>query len=145
MTIPRAIMGERFHDSDSTLDIERAVSHERSLPKDLAGVVYYQIESLLSERAMQIDTVAESLAMNTRSLQRNLAKQGTTYSRLLSETRIRKAAMWLENSDKPIAEIALDLGYLNTSNFTRAFRRQTGVSPQFFRHNVRQAWIRDPG
>ena len=50
-----------------------------------------------------------------------------TYSRLLSETRMRKAAIWLENTDKPIAEIASELGYQDASNFTRAFRRQAGM------------------
>lgn len=138
-TIPRAFMGLRFPDDDCMPSRDQTLPLERSLPEDLAGVVKIQIGSLISEGVMQIDTVAESLAMNTRSLQRNLAKQGLTYSRLLSETRVRKAALWLENSDKPIAEIAFELGYRDASNFTRAFRRQTGVSPQLFRHNVQQA------
>ena len=96
-----------------------------------------QIECLLSDRKLQIDTLAETLAMSTRSLQRGLARQGLTYSQLLAETRIRRAAHWLENSDKPIAEIAFDLRYTDASNFTRAFRMQTGVSPQAFRNKSR--------
>jgi AraC-like DNA-binding protein len=49
---------------------------------------------------------------------------------------MRLAARWLAHSDKPIAEIAFDLGYQDASNFTRAFRRQIGASPQAFRDNV---------
>lgn len=139
LTIPRSVMGLCFPVDGRMRSRDRTLSLERSLHEDLASVVKIQIESFLSERAMQIDTIAESLAMNTRSLQRNLAKQGATYSLLLSETRIRKAAMWLENSDKPIAEIATDLGYSDASNFTRAFRQHVGVSPQLFRHNLRKA------
>jgi len=138
LTIPRAIMGLRFPDGDSMPSRDLTLSLERPLPEDLAGVVKIQIDSLLSDHSMQIDTIAESLAMNSRSLQRNLAKQGLTYSQLLSETRMRKAAMWLENSDKPIAEIASDLGYWDASNFTRAFRRQAGVPPLAFRDNARR-------
>jgi len=42
----------------------------------------------------------------------------------------------LENTDKSIAEIASDLGYTDESNFTRAFRRKIGESPQAFRDNA---------
>jgi AraC-like DNA-binding protein len=107
------------------------------MPKDLGGLVQLQIECLLSDRALQIDLVAETLAISSRSLQRALASQGRTYSRLLSETRIRQAARWLEGTDKSIAEIAFDLGYQDSSNFTRAFRLQTGLSPRAFRCNAR--------
>jgi AraC-like DNA-binding protein len=57
---------------------------------------------------------------------------------VLAEFRLHRAAEWLENTDKPIGEIAFDLGYTDASNFTRAFRRQTGVSPQVFRDNARK-------
>jgi AraC-like DNA-binding protein len=105
------------------------------LPEDLAGLVQLQIESLLPH-AIEIDVVAESLTMSRRSLQRSLAKKALTYSQLLIATRMRLAARWLAHSDKPIAEIAFDLGYQDASNFTRAFRRQIGASPQAFRDNL---------
>jgi AraC-like DNA-binding protein len=57
---------------------------------------------------------------------------------LLHRVRLRRAADWLTRSDKPVIEIALDLGYTDASNFTRAFRRQTGVSPQRFRQAIAQ-------
>ena len=139
LTIPRAIMGERFPDSDCMVDIDMAMSHERSLPKDQAGVVKHQIESLSSDSPVRIDAVAESLAMNTRSLQRRLAKEEQTYSRLYSDIRMKKAAEWLENTDKPIAEIASELGYRDASNFTRAFIRQAGVSPRTYRNHSKHA------
>lgn len=109
----------------------------RPLPTNLAGLVQLQIESLLPDRTIEIDAIAESLAMKRRSLQRSLAKQGLTYSQILMLTRIRLAAKWLARSDKPIAEIAFDLGYEDSSNFTRAFRREAGISPQDFRDNLK--------
>ena len=126
LTMPRAMMGLRFPGGGgiSATDLESPAG--RPLPEGLGGLVQLQIECLLSDRALQIDTVAESLAMSTRSLQRGLARQGLTYSQLLAETRMRQAAHWLESTDKPIAEIAFDLCYTDPSNFTRAFRLQTG-------------------
>ena len=110
----------------------------RPLPQDLVSLVQLQIESLLPCRALQIGFLAETLGMSSRGLQRALARQRMTYSELLAETRLHQAADWLENTDKPIAEIAFDLGYTDASNFTRAFRLRTGVPPQTFREQARR-------
>lgn len=138
-TIPRAMMGLRFPSGSVSIRAkEKGLLEGHPLPENLHGLVQLQIESMLSGRPLQIDTVAETLAMNTRSLQRCLANQGLKYSHILAETRTRQAVIWLENSDKPIVEIASDLGYQDASNFTRAFRRQAGVAPQIFRYNARR-------
>jgi AraC-like DNA-binding protein len=133
ITIPRAMMGLRFPgDRDIPAGKPESLAG-RPLPEDLAGLVQLQIGCLLPDRASKIDFVAETLAMSVRSLQRGLASQGLTYSQLLAETRMRRATKWLADADKPIAEIAFDLGYTDPSNFTRAFRRHAGVSPQTLR------------
>jgi len=138
-TFPRAFLGLHFPRNgrgdhpETNLDPHAA----GQLPLDLVGLVELQIESLLPTRAIEIDLVAESLAMSRRGLQRSLAQQALTYSQILAATRMRLAARWLARSDKPIAEIAFDLGYNDSSNFTRAFRRQAGASPQAFRDNLK--------
>lgn len=137
-TFPHALMGLRFPNGGAaTTTGDPGSPLARGLPQDLYGLVQLQIENLLSDQTFAIETVAETLAMRRRSLQRSLAQQGLTYSQVLAETRLRRAVDWLDNTDKPIGEIAFDLGYTDASNFTRAFRRQTGVSPQTFRHKAR--------
>jgi len=106
------------------------------LPSDLAGLVEIQIESMLCSQGIPIDLVAETLGISRRSLQRGLAAQGASFKDLLAAARVRQAARWLRGTDKPVLEIAFDLGYSDASNFTRAFRRQTGVSPITFRRGV---------
>lgn len=139
LTIPRELMGLRF--PNGNYGIAQAGNSlspaERPLPKDLRGAVQLQIESLTPRRVPPIDTIAETLAMSRRSLQRSLAEQGLTYSELLSETRMRRGAQWLRETDMSIAEIAFDLGYSDPSNFTRAFRQHTGVPPKTFREDKR--------
>ena len=132
LEFPRAMLGLRLrHHAPAAAAGQSALS--RPLPKDLAGLVELQIESLLPDRAVPVDLVAETLGTSRRSLQRGLAVQGVSYTDLLTAVRVRRAATWLECTDKPVVEIALDLGYTDPSNFTRAFRRQTGVSPKAFR------------
>jgi AraC-like DNA-binding protein len=139
-TIPQALLGAHLPNGSRAIaagDPDSAA--ERRLPQDLYSLVQLQIENLLSSRTFAIEAVAETLAMSPRSLQRSLAQQGLTYSLVLAETRARRAADWLQNTDKPVAEIAFDLGYTDASNFTRAFRRRSGVPPQTFRNDARMA------
>jgi AraC-like DNA-binding protein len=132
LELPRTMLSLRAR-QDGQSPSAAPASPPEPLPRDLAGLVALQIESLLPGRPVSVDVAAETLGMRRRSLQRGLAAEGISYTDLLSETRLRLAAEWLERTDKPVVEIALDLGYADASNFTRAFRRATGVSPSMFR------------
>jgi AraC-like DNA-binding protein len=138
-TIPRPLLRRRLWQRNGETPPDHTSTFiERTLPEDFYGLVQLQVEQLLRDRAFGIETVAESLAMSRRSLQRSLAHQGLSFSQILAETRLRHAADWLKYTDKPIGEIAFDLGYADASNFTRAFRRQIGVPPQLCRDNADQ-------
>ena len=51
----------------------------------------------------------------------------------LISSRIHNAASELINTNKPISQIAEELGYSNPSHFSRQFRKQTGVNPTAYR------------
>jgi AraC-like DNA-binding protein len=136
MVIPRAALAKRFSGANFQAEqVPESIDTHR-LSGDLSDLVQLQIEALLCERRLHIDTVAESLQMSRRSLQRSLFEKGTSYSKILSDTRILKAMDRLAFSDEPVADIAFTLGYSDASNFTRAFRHRNGVSPQKFRQNL---------
>jgi AraC-like DNA-binding protein len=133
-TIPRTLLRGHFPDGNGKATPPDSTSPDwHSLPQDVYGLVRLQIENLLADRACQLETLAETLSTSGRSLQRRLAGQGLSFTQALAETRIHLAARELKDTDKPIAEIAYDLGYADSSNFTRAFRRKIGMSPQSFR------------
>jgi AraC-like DNA-binding protein len=134
-TFPRTLLKRRF---PSVGGREQAADNsgcglEHPLPNDLGGLVQAQIKSFLLQGNYHVDAIAESLAMSKRSLQRLLAEQGLSYSQMLAEARQRLAVDWLETTDKPVGEIAFDLGYRDSSNFSRAFRREVGMTPRAFR------------
>jgi len=54
----------------------------------------------------------------------------------LAEVRQRLAVDWLETIDRSVGEIAYALGYTDSSNFPRVFRRQAGISPQAWRDKL---------
>ncbi|WP_433989716.1 helix-turn-helix transcriptional regulator [Sulfitobacter sp. TBRI5] len=78
----------------------------------------------------RIAEVAGAMGLSARSLQRHLAKQGTSFSRLIERTRRQHALELLVQDDLNISEIAQALGYTDPSNFCRAFHKWTGQSPK---------------
>jgi AraC-like DNA-binding protein len=57
-------------------------------------------------------------------------KTGKTFSEILLEKRMEKAALLLANTDLSVEKIAAMLGYSNNSNFYKAFRQYYHTSPR---------------
>jgi AraC-like DNA-binding protein len=82
-----------------------------------------------------LDEVAARLKLPSRTLKRKLAAAGTGFLTLLDEARLDRAARLLQADARTVDEIAITLGYSDTANFTRAFRRWTGTTPAAYRRS----------
>ncbi len=80
-----------------------------------------------------LEQIADMLHISSRALRNRLAKEGISFRELLSTCRIDKAKLLLEDDNLTVAIIGERLGYKDTANFCRAFKRETGVSPSEFR------------
>ena len=89
------------------------------------------IQMLPSGKADQ-ESVASRLYRSTSTLQRQLTAEGTNYRDILETTRRNLAEQYLRDGDFSQAEIAFMLGFSDQSNFARAFKRWTGMSPGKF-------------
>lgn len=58
---------------------------------------------------------------------------GTTPIKYLQRCRINQARLLLKNSSKSITQIALEVGFPDSSYFSRIFHRETGLSPESYR------------
>ncbi|MCB1773140.1 MAG: helix-turn-helix domain-containing protein [Gammaproteobacteria bacterium] len=108
------------------------------MPVDFKTSIEQLISSLSIDGFPSIEVAAEAAGMGSRTLQRRLAELGMTFTGLVSASRLRLAQTWLTESEMPIGEIAATLGYRETTNFIRAFRRLTGISPGAFRRDRAQ-------
>lgn len=99
----------------------------------LAASVRAVLPHLLRSRSAHIDAVADLAFMSPRTLQRRLAAEGTTLSRMADETRRAMAVAELAASRRAVGDMATELGYAETSALTRAVRRWTGKSPRSLR------------
>ncbi len=103
---------------------------------DLVGRTARAIVEVLSTDPPLLERVAERMRMTPRSLQNRLAQQGTTFERILSDTRRHLAERYLRDTDLPLTEIALLLGFSEQSAFTRAARGWFGRPPRQLRKEV---------
>ena len=96
------------------------------------------VTMMLREAHEGMPTLAELarlLNLSSRTLDRHLAREGSRFLEISKRIRHEKACALLEAGDQSITQIAYQLGYKDGANFTRAFRRESGVSPSDYRRN----------
>ncbi|BFM15500.1 ornithine utilization transcriptional regulator OruR [Maricurvus nonylphenolicus] len=76
---------------------------------------------------------ADHFCVSPRTLRRELEKLDTTYQTQLDHYRKEAAINYLKGSTLSVQEIADKMGYNDSSNFARAFRKWTGKSPGDYR------------
>jgi len=111
----------------------------RPLPNDFVTSIMQLIETLIIAGNPDIHSAASAAGLSLRILQRRLADAGTTYSALVANTRIDMAKRWIQDGSYSLADTASALGYTNQANFSRAFRRVTGLSPRAYRDSIHRS------
>ncbi|WP_168224843.1 AraC family transcriptional regulator [Rhodoferax aquaticus] len=91
------------------------------------------LEDAATGRYPQLTEVAAQCGVSSRTLMRQLQHEGTSFQQLLDTHRKVRALALLQHSTHTVEEIAAQLGYVDTSNFSRTVRRWFGVSPKAMR------------
>lgn len=104
--------------------------------------LYAQVETvvdrLLGSDATNpsIDAVAAHLRLTTRLLRRRLSREGENFMAIKDRVRARRAKRSLLSSHRPIYAVSQDLGFKEPGDFTRTFKRWTGLTPSEYRRQA---------
>ncbi len=109
---------------------------ERPAPTDLVSIVREIIRLRLLDGDIDIDGIARHLELGPRTLQRRLNDEGTAFRALVSQVRAERALEMLRETEAPMIDIAIELGYSSSSHFTRAFRKAVGRLPSDIRRDA---------
>lgn len=93
------------------------------------------IRSQLKQGVSRKDIVAEQMGMNARTLQRKLQQESASYQQILDEVRQELAEDYLKNTQLPLQEIAIRLGFTEARSFHRSFKTWTGKTPGEYRES----------
>ena len=91
------------------------------------------VAKMLSEGVPTLSSVASSLGMSARTLQRRLSDQEQSFQNLVDQARRELAQQLLSETDYSLAEVAFLTGFAEQSGFTRAFKRWSGKTPRSYR------------
>lgn len=86
-----------------------------------------------------MEAVADGLHMSSRTLRRLLRAEGTTFQDIGEEIRHDLSKQYLRNSHLSLDEIAHLVGFTESTNFRRAFKRRQGIPPANYRRAQRAA------
>jgi AraC-like DNA-binding protein len=143
LVLPRAALGASLATSDPSLlailtraadDVERRSTTD---PLVTASVKRVLRDALRTDDG-NVEHVAKQLGLTTRSLQRRLKDETTSFQIVREAVRRELATRYLDDG-LSIAEISFLLGFSEPSAFFRAFKRWTGLTPLESRHQRRAA------
>jgi AraC-like DNA-binding protein len=137
LSFPRTLLDEPLPQADhSTAEMcERQCRELVEQRRARHGVAATVRSRLINQpaRPPSMDTIANELHIDTRTLRRHLERDGTSYRALLDEVRDTLAVEMLTTTGLTVTEIAARLGYAEPASFTHAFTRWRGVPPSQYR------------
>lgn len=131
--------------------VEHRIQEILLLLTHVPGAVYYlglveeePVEQLTARIAQEparnwtLTMAARDMGMSVSTLKRRLSDRDITFTRLLTETRMRRARDLLSRTGMSVQEVALSCGYESAGYFARRFRQSFGQAPREFQKNTAQ-------
>ncbi len=109
-------------------------ANKNSLAKNIMRIFEEEDDIIISPSDM-----AAKLNLSERSLRRKLNNANTSYLKLLGLYRRNKAIFYLRFTEYSITEIALILGYSDSSHFCKAFKSWSSCTPREYRSRSKTA------
>lgn len=107
-----------------------------------SGLMTEWVTMMLRESQEGVPSLADLARLvnqSVRSLDRQLGREGSRFLEISKRVRHEKACALLRGGELSVTQIAYQLGYRDVANFTRAFKRDSGISPSSFRESREDA------
>lgn len=108
--------------------------NEKKIKYKLTYQVSCEIVSLIERKeTVEAKKIIHKLGMSERTMSRRLAEEGTSFRTIHNDCRFAIAKEFLLQRKMAISEISDRLGFSDEANFSRFFKRQSGINPTQFR------------
>lgn len=153
LDVPRVTFGARraaLHMRSATWAVPLRSADPRlfSMLQELIGVdqrsadaLLMAVRSLATRRLpglLDLEYAAPALGVSRRTLQRKLAKVGTSFELIVDEVRRARAWELVATGQLTCGEVAARVGFAEQASFTRAWRRWFGEAPSRSRRHERE-------
>jgi signal transduction histidine kinase/DNA-binding LacI/PurR family transcriptional regulator/CheY-like chemotaxis protein len=136
-----AVLGKGLFSVDEILSqVEMALSHNKRLGKQTSCTVRDAMAYIHEHYAEDITRamLAKHVAITERYLTHCFRQElGITPMDYLNRYRVKQAKLLLEQGKRSITEIAMDVGFSDSSYFNRVFRQEVGIPPGAYQRGER--------
>ncbi|MCU0838092.1 MAG: AraC family transcriptional regulator [Rhodospirillales bacterium] len=142
VVFPARLLASKVRGADGELRrrLERAVADYWAVQRpSFTDRVVRHLRARVLFAETSLESVAGDLLVEPRTLNRRLQAEGTRFRDLLNRARFDVARTLLAGTGMSVTELALALGYADTSAFTHAFQRWAGTSPSQWRQHLEAA------
>ncbi len=117
------------------LSICREVENKKESHNDkLKNEMLEYIRENYNQYELSLESIAINFQLSVSYVSRFIKGQtGVTFSQYLQDLRMEDVKRQLKETEKPIKEIVVQVGYLDVANFTRKFKKLVGVTPGQYR------------
>lgn len=127
---------ERWREGDEGQSRAPLALPSHNDPRIRASLLYMEQNI---DTKLRIEQIAHHVGISRRQLERLFhEKSGISPGTALDRIRMTKAMFLVERTSRPLIEIALDVGFENSSHFGRKFRKSFGTTPMRVRAARRQ-------
>ncbi|MDP9802268.1 AraC family transcriptional regulator [Acinetobacter calcoaceticus] len=116
----------QYCEKDKSLIVKDATYH-------LQNSIRMELLHNFNKNYPSLPEIAKRLNMSERTIKRHLQTQGTSFLQILNEIRFKEAKKLLAKEQYKIQDIATLIGYEESTNFVRAFKKQFGLTPHQYR------------
>jgi len=102
------------------------------------------VVTMLPSGNCSVDSVAQHLGVDRRTVHQRLSVYRENYSTVLNATRVDLVRRYIENRERPLSEVAMLLGFSSLSAFSRWFSGQFGCSVSKWRASRLESSQGDP-
>lgn len=124
--------------SQSDPNGENKVRQVGAKQKSLVEAVQDFCREHMSDPKLNLARAARACRMHPKALSRSLSNEGASFKDILEEQRRLFAMAEIAEGKLSVSDIALQSGFTQASNFTRAYKRWTGETPSAFRDRKRE-------
>lgn len=109
---------------------KRKASHNDSLRDGILRYIHEEFRS----RELSVESTAKTFQVSVSYLSRFMKEQtGSTFTQYIGHLRHEAFKKQLIETNKPIKELVLEVGYVDVANFTRRFKKKEGLPPGQYR------------
>lgn len=112
---------------------QQAQTLRKVMGADTTGRLRRLLQKAFAQGSFSEPDFARQLCVHVRTLRRRLKAEGIRFSKELTDFRYERAREMLARTGMPIADIAGALGFADTTAFSRAFKRWSGVTARQWR------------